>query len=395
MKIGVVLDNDIKRDIRVLNELKSLVKVGHEVHILCPATDDASKYEIHCGFKINRFIITKKRRDLLFGINNTIPIYDNIWTKEIKEFVNRNKIDTLHVHDLYMAKAAHMAIKSMNIPMTLDLHENYPEAIKTYTWANTFPKSLFVQPNKWSQKEEEYLNYADNIVVLSEGFRDELLSKYSSLNSKRFVIYPNVPDTKELSAYPIDETIINKGNSFILFYFGVIGVRRGVFTCFEALRLLVKSVPEIKLLLIGPVDKADKAKFDSYLNDPEIVNNIIYYAWKDISLLPSYILISDICLSPLFKNPQHESGLANKIFQYMMFGRPLLVSDCKPQVDLINETGTGLVFENQNYKDMADKVMLLYNNPLLRQQMGQNGTTVIRDKYNLETLSKNITCLYN
>ena len=31
------------------------------------------------------------------------------------------------------------------------------------------------------------------------------------------------------------------------------------------------------------------------------------------------------------KNEQHESGVANKIFQYMWAGKPLIVSNCLPQ----------------------------------------------------------------
>ncbi|MDZ7764217.1 MAG: hypothetical protein U5K00_07280 [Melioribacteraceae bacterium] len=41
----------------------------------------------------------------------------------------------------------------------------------------------------------------------------------------------------------------------LLFYFGVIAKRRGIFTLFDAMNKLVDNYPQIKLLLIGPVDE--------------------------------------------------------------------------------------------------------------------------------------------
>lgn len=395
MIIGVILDNEIKKDHRVLNELKSLVETGNTVFVLCPSFDTKLQKEQFNGFEIRRFSISKRCRRILFGINNTFPIYDYIWTREIKKFIHANNIEIVHVHDLYMSRSAYMAIKNSGISMTLDLHENYPEAIKTYTWANSFPKSLLAQPLKWSRLEEKYLSYANNIVSPSESFRDDLLAKYDSLKKKRFAIYPNVPDVKEFLSYPIVPNIIDKGDSFILLYFGVVGIRRGILTCFDALRVLIKQIPEIKLLIIGPVDSADKTTFNTYLSDPELAPHIIYETWKDISLLPSFVSISDICLAPLFKNPQHEAGLANKIFQYMLLGSPLLVSNCKPQADLVNQTNCGLVFKDRDIDDFVSKTLILYNNPELRYQMGQNGIREVKEKYNLEIAGKNISDLYD
>jgi len=111
------------------------------------------------------------------------------------------------------------------------------------------------------------------------------------------------------------------------------------------------------LLLIGPVDKIEKEMFFEAISSPEIKNSIIHYEWKDISLLPSFISVSDICLSPIVKNDQHESGVANKIFQYMLFERPLIVSNCKPQSIIVEEEQCGVVFNSEDSVDLSEKII--------------------------------------
>jgi glycosyltransferase involved in cell wall biosynthesis len=395
MKIGMVVDNEFYGDPRVFNEAKILNEAGFKVSILC---FNFGKYPVEeeiNGINIYRITIDRRLKNILFALMNSLPIYHYLWAKHIKWFINQREIDTLHVHDLYMVKAAHLAAKHRNISIVLDLHENYPAAIMGYKWATKFPKNLFVQPRKWKKLEGRYLGYANKIIVLSEDFRDNLISIHAGLNNDKFIIYPNIPDISELNSYKIDDRILDTGKSFIIFYFGGISERRGIFTCFKALKILVEKKYDIKLLIIGPIDKADVKSVNSYLTDDQISKQIIYYPWKDISTLPSYILKSNVCLSPIVKNEQHESGVANKVFQYMLFERPVIVSDCIPQARVIENEKCGMVFRSENADDLAGKVETLIKNPNLCFEMGKNGKQAVLLKYNVDAFKQNLLFLYN
>ena len=359
--IGVVVDNEFDNDIRVVTECKILKQNGFNVFVLCLGynnivySDDRTD-----GIQIQRVKLNRKIKNILFAFNNTIAFYNLFWSFKINKFIQDYNIDFLHAHDLYMAKPAHKAASKENVKITLDLHENYPAAVKGYRWMYKQSLKLFIRPNKWTKIEERYLNYADNIVVLSESFKNSLQNKYESLKNKKFVIYPNVPNINEFNTYEIHPEILEKNtDDFILFYFGGISKRRGIYFALEALEELTKTHKNIKLLLIGPIDKAEKDEFLMSFIKPSISDNIIYYKWKDISLLPSYIKISDVCLSPIEKNDQHESGVANKIFQYMLFERPIIVSNCTPQEKIVNEEYCGLVHIHNNANDLANKILEL------------------------------------
>jgi len=395
MRIGVVVDNEFNHDARVRNECKILAGAGHEVTVLCFNFGQYKTYEKVDNITIYRISIKQKIRNILFAFNNSIELYNLFWSANIKKFIKKHTIQALHVHDLYMAKAAHYATKNTTIDFTLDLHENYPAAVKGYQWMYQFPFTYLIKPEKWEKLEKKYLEYPKNIVVLSESFRDDLQLKYPFLKKKTFAVYPNVPDLDEFKNYPIDQTIYPKNDDFILFYFGVISQRRGIFTMIEALRKIIKEVPSIKLLLIGPADKAEKDKFLKTINIPKLKKHITWYPWKNIRLLPSYIHSSDVCLSPIVKNDQHESGVANKVFQYMLFERPLIVSDCKPQAKIVIEKQCGLVFKSEDADDLAQKVITLYQNKEMRIKMGENGKKAVEATYNTKNFGKNLVNLYN
>jgi len=293
-----------------------------------------------------------------------------------------------------MGRPAIIVSKFYKLKTVIDLHENYPSAVMSYSWAQSFLGKLFVSKKRWLIRESKILVKFNRIIVLSESFKDELLERNSKLNSKQFILFPNYPDINELLSYKIDSKILEKKNDFIVFYFGAIAVRRGIFTLLEALKLIVNTYKNVKILIIGPLDKADRIIFYEQINDPKIKNNIIYYEWKDISLFPSYLYISDVCVSPLIKNEQHESGIANKVFQYMLFNKPVIVSDCKPQMEVVLKEESGLVFKSENAQDLANQIITLYNDNELTKKLGVNGKAAVIEKYNLEKSSENLIKSY-
>jgi len=365
-----------------------LIQAGYSVLIVCyPAS--GHNHSNHKGIKLVEINRPKKWiRNGRALIGSILDVYTKKWASYIHQFIEDNKIDILHVHDLYMALAAIQAAGKSGVPIIVDLHENYPAAIRTYNWANKLPHKILVRPQQWRSLEERIFRQIDGLIVLSEYYKNQLMQRYPFLNESQFVVYPNLPSIKEFEQYPILDDLIDTSGRFTLLYFGAIAERRGIFTVLEALPRLVAKIPEILVLLIGPVDKADQTRFKNYLHNPELQGHIIHYRWKDIRYLPSYITKSDVCLSPIIKNEQHESGVANKIFQYMLFEKPLLVSNCVPQEEIVNKYQCGLSFESQSTGDLIEKTLILYNNRNLRQTIGKNGRTAVLEKYNVEEYSK-------
>ncbi|MDZ7764218.1 MAG: glycosyltransferase [Melioribacteraceae bacterium] len=129
--------------------------------------------------------------------------------------------------------------------------------------------------------------------------------------------------------------------------------------------------------------RKDQEQFNIYLSSEKLKDKTIYYPWKNIKYFPSYVSTSDVCISPLVKNKQHESGIANKVFQYMLFGKPLIVSNCKPQEILVKENNCGLAFRSED-AELSQKIIELLNDVDKRELMGNNGEKAVHEKYNLK-----------
>jgi len=394
MKIGVVVDNELNNDKRVLRELQILKESGYEIFVLCFGFGKIYSDPLS-GITIERINLHKKFKDILFLFLNTIPVYEWLWSSRINKFISRYGIEFLHVHDLYMAKAAYTGIKKANkdIPLILDLHENYPFAVTTYNWTKGFFRSLISRPQDWQKNEKEYLGFADRIIVLSNDYRDLLISRYPELSINSFTALPNVPDLsqKEIKGN-VSVKDLFKNDFPVLFYYGVIAERRGVFDALNVFTELVNENCQINFLLVGPVDKKDKIRFTAMINADTVANHVHYIPWIESEELAAYLEISDVCIAPFHKNPQHESGVANKIYDYMLGAKPIIASNCIPQQKLIEKHKCGLVFENM--KELHDSIIRLAGDDDLRRSMGKNGYDAILKEYNIDLVKENLVSMY-
>lgn len=382
--IAMVVDNEFYGDIRVYNEARVLTKNGFKVKVFCFSFGQREYYQEIDGIEVHRIRINRKLKNILFGIVNTFPLYYWLWAFFLYKRLSSSGVHAIHAHDLYMAKPAGMVARRLKVPLVLDLHEYYSEAVLGYRWANRFPHKLIVQPKKWAKVENRFLKMANRIVVLSDNFAEQLILKKPSLSRSSFWIYPNVVDIEEMLTYRINPTNLNPQENFNLLYFGGISERRGVYTCIEAVKILKEKINNIKLVLIGPIDGHEKEEFAKRMGDKRTEKHILHIPWIDISELPSYVNDCQICLSPIIKNAQHDSGVANKVFQYMLFSKPLIVSNCTPQAQIVIEGECGLVFESDNAHDLAQKILQLHQNSDLQYTYGKNGKKLVLSKYNTD-----------
>ncbi len=393
MIIGMALDNQFFGDTRVINEALFLADCGHEVHVLCFNHGSYPKFEKYKNIKLHRFYFPLKLKNKLRPFMLVFPVYTKIWAREIQKFVKKNKIKALHIHDLYMIEAVKKAFKKGDIYCVADLHENYPAAVKSYRWSQGKFAKFLIRPEKWKTREKILLDYVDKIIVLSEFYRDKLTAEYRDLSKEKFAVYPNVPNVKEFLSYEIKE-IKRPENKLTMLYFGAIAQRRGIFTVFDAILKLKGKKEDIFVWMIGPVDHADRKLFDSYSENKYLKNKIKFIPWISVRELPSYLKVTDVCLSPILKNDQHESGIANKVFQYILFEKPVIASDCLPQQKLIYENNCGLIHKSGDADDLAKVVLKFAKEKEKWIENGKNGKKAVLNKYNVKSAGLELDKIY-
>lgn len=387
IRIGMLLDQDFPPDSRVENEAFSLIAAGFDVCLFSLAFRKEPTDETWNGIKVRRY----KADRLLFKMSALaydFPYYHGKVSKMIGRFIEDNNITALHVHDMVLAKAAFMANRKYQLPVTLDLHENRPVIMQFYPHLKKFPGKWLINIARWEKEQNALLQKADKVVLVTEEARDEAV-KSAGIAPEKVVVVPNTIHPDIFLKYATDQRVLDRfKNGYNLVYVGDTGLRRGTADVINALPAILKEIPEARLILVG------KSTQDVYLKEFAVtigVNDQVYFeGWQDVSLFPSYIQVADICLSPIHRNLHHDTTFANKLFQYMAMGKPVLASDCPPQVRVIEEASCGLIHKGGDANDIARQVVALARNKKEALAMGNRGKEAVFSKYNWNLTSREL-----
>ncbi len=392
MKIGMILDQEFPPDARVENEAISLINGGHQVFLFCLSYQKNNCFElVYKKIRVKRYL-SSRLEDKLSALVYTLGLYTFFMQRKIANFIKNNSLDALHIHDIRIAQAVFNVNKHYKLPVVLDLHENRPEIMKYYPHLQKLYGKLLIFPRKWKLKEEEFIRKSSRIIVVTEEAKAEILSRVE-VNKDKIIALPNtVREDFYTDQKPLKSVSNTYKNNFVMLYIGDTGIRRGLTTAIESVKILQKKIPNIKLVIVGKSSSDFILK--KLIKKLQIEKHIDFLGWKDANLLPSYILTSHLCISPLHRNIHHDTTYANKIFQYMSLGKPLLVSDATAQKRLIIKLNSGLVHKEKDTKDFVQKVNMLYKNSSLRDRFGVNGAEFIKEKFSWTHTSKKLLELY-
>ncbi|QKG80075.1 glycosyltransferase family 4 protein [Tenuifilum thalassicum] len=393
MNILMLLDNEFPPDVRVESEANSLIKQGHSVTILSYNFSNKPLTEEYKGIQIVRFNINKQVAKKALGFIMQLPFYKLIWRFQINKLLKVQQFDAIHIHDLPLCINARYIKEKFSLKVVADLHENYPHLITAQPFMNSLFATLFLSKKKWFQKEKEWLMNVTEIVCVANEMKeriDLLLDHKKSIHV--------VPNTINFETYlsiqkPIPELKNKYANNFVVMYIGGFNALRGLKYLIQAASLLKDKISNLKVILVG--DGNSMNNLTKLANDLNLSNYIIFEGWQPSNKVKAYIDIADVCVIPHVKSTQADNSSPNKLFQYMYSKKPVISSNCKSIEKIIIQEDCGLIFENKNYQDLANKILKLYEEPKLKKQLGENGYEAVINKYNWDTTVNELLNIYS
>lgn len=391
MRIGMILDAEYPNDARISNECESLIKAGHEIFLFCLSYNKSFiRQEIINQINVRRYFCSKISYKLS-ALANDLSLYSNIMFSKIHDFALTNDVEVLHIHDIQIADASLEVARKLQIKTVLDLHENRPEIMKDYKHVNSFFGKLLISSKRWKKAEEKFVNQSHKVIVVTKEAKKEILTRCDKKNNE-IIVYPNTVKQSfyknKITNQEIKETY---SNDFVMLYIGNTSKRRGLDTVLDSMNRIKKSVNNIKLIILG------KSSYDNELkkkiNKLKLDSVVDFIGWVDESDLYKYLLVSDVGISPLYSNLHHDTTYANKLFQYMSFGVPIVCSDSKAQANLINENNCGVIFKNKNVNDFTRVLLELIKNKTKLKTLSKNCQIAI-DKLNNNQVSKDLINIY-
>lgn len=207
------------------------------------------------------------------------------------------------------------------------------------------------------------------------------------------MVIENTVDTERFLGLPVDEEIISTyAADFVISYIGGFGgAHRGLDTAVEAIPAILREIPNARLLLVGK--GAIRRKLEEMIAQRSLSERVTFVDWQPFEKVPSFIRASAVCLVPHQSNAHTEATSPHKLFQYMLMGKPVVVSNCRPLRRVVDETGAGVVFQAGDSHSLAQAIVGLRDEGL-RKRLGELGQRAVLSKYNWRKTSKKLLDVY-
>ena len=184
-------------------------------------------------------------------------------------------------------------------------------------------------------------------------------------------------------------------NNEIIIYEGGITRYRGLFQMSQAVEIIKKEKPSVKLLLVGRfADKEFRREMEAYISSHNLDENIEFTGSVNHELIPQYIRLAKVGLIILHPVPNNFIGTPIKQFEYMACGVPIVASDFPMLRKFVGGAEAGLLINPMNYEEIAQAVLRLLNQPETAKRMGENGLKAVTEKYNWGNMEKVLLDIY-
>lgn len=183
---------------------------------------------------------------------------------------------------------------------------------------------------------------ASRIVALSVGMKEEITSK--GIDESKVTVIPNAADLVDFdhtTIQPQVERLRKNEDSRVCLYAGTFGYVNDLSYLVSLAASLKAKKADIKLLLIG--NGAEKELIAKQIKEHELEDFVVLRPPVSKNELVSYIKSSDACFSTVRDIPALFNNSANKFFDALAAGKPIIINHGGWQAGIIEENDIGLV----------------------------------------------------
>ena len=374
---------------RMLKENRTYLEAGAGVSalVLGASQEDDKKTSVDGATLIAyRLSITESIRAKL-GVQAWFRC--RIFRSHIRRAVAETTPDVIQAHDMFVAGSVFAS--QTNIPVILDLHENYPAVTEQYRTAYPLLKravfATFQHRRRMDRIERKYIAQSATVFTVTEEATDRVRSKNTGVN---VVTIPNVEHRDFGASIPTIvaslSTEVNWSKPLQLVYTGGFEVQRGLHTVVRALGTLDRD--DVHLDLIGARDSDYVRRLRAEIDELRLHDQVTLHDWIPREEVTSRIDRADLTLVPHEANDQTNATIPHKLFQYMARGKPVLVSSCPPLAKHIRAADAGFVFTAGDANDCARTIAEALERREDLTRLGENGRRYVTEEMNWELVSQ-------
>ena len=224
------------------------------------------------------------------------------------------KPDKLIISNVYWIDSLIELNKKLNIEIIYDCNDNPLAFPNSKDKLNYFTKTL---------------KYSDKVIIPFDSYKNFIPTKFHN----KIKVISNGVDSKLLSFKPNNDIINNlkkdKLNEKIVMYIGSIDTRLD----YKLLQNVISDLPDMKFIFIGNV----KRQVVNIFNKIRSYKNVNYLSSINYSDIGKYLNYADVCIIPFQKNELSRYILPNKLFEYSLMKKPIIMTDFNIDLKNLNE----------------------------------------------------------
>ncbi len=204
------------------------------------------------------------------------------------------------------------------------------------------------------------------------------LESYRAPVNRSEVIYNgfNFDRTKSLVDKEIIKDQLGVDTEYLIGMVATFWKKKDYATYYTAAQLVLAKRKDITFLAIGAETDSVESKA---LVDKKYIENFRFLGKK--SGIESFINAMDICILSTF-----TEGISNSILEYMALEKPVIATKGGGTIEILIDDETGFLIEPSNPEELAGKIEVLLNDPLLRMKMGTTGKERIMKEFSIDQM---------
>lgn len=372
MKLSIIVSNSLKKDPRVIKQIKVALQQGHEVQFVGYRDafyDKAFLDQLGC-----RCDIIDLGEEYLGKLNSLWKKlkrrleYPKQAQKRIEDFCP----DVIHANDFDMLIPAYRAAKKCKAALVYDSHEVFAENIGIAEHKLVKNGIIFL--------ERRLVKKVDHMICVSNAASEYFSKKYKIT---RPTVITNCPMK---SVLPLRE---KAQDAFEVVYQGLMVAGRG----YEEFVQSAKHLPDgIRLILrgYGTLEPALR----KMIAEEKLEEKVRFVAPVEVSELIAAASSSHagiVVTRPV--NLNFRLSISNKVFEYAAAGLPVILSDVPEHRYLNEKYHFGIILDEVTPEKIAEAIIYLKGNPSEYVKMSRNAVKMFED-LNWERESEKLLQIY-
>lgn len=349
---------------------EGLALKGHKVEIFTSDIEEDSHYsrvkdapKIHNGVKIRRFKSSLKFKNYI-----AFPFMPVSMMLEEADLIHG------HCYMYFPLDCAALICRMKKIPMVFNPY-----------LADIGPPSAF---GKLYRHTLGKLAFSSDVVIVISDYEKELIYKWGYKPRCVQKITPGV-DIEEFDAVKHD--IYDKygfKDKIKILYAGRLSKSKGIDVLVKAFGILAKKIPNAELVIVGP-DFGEKDNLNKLATGLNISPRVHF-----LDKLSRNDLVSAFKGADIFVLPSRYEAFGIVLIEAMAAKVPVVAARNSAIPYVVKDGVTGVLFQTDNYEDLAGKLMNLLKNDAEKERLVKNGFREVINNYSWENAIDKIEEIY-